>query len=227
VSLDIWDAPDHLYLARTDEVSPYRPFFTGDVFDDLAIPGVQHEGAAIIIAHPCAMRGKNARLLDKVLVASVESHQKVPAHKWADGYYDRMPLPDLQGAGTAFEVAWLERLGRAERMHLLAAKRIACLSSVGVNLLQQRTVFHLTRVDIPTAKIWEAFSHTYEEAELLEEWTEALAASGVTADDAAQSFETWIRQENRQERLRDPQARAPIRAEMRRTLRNQGVNGMQ
>lgn len=168
------------------------------------------------------MRGPSAALRDRVLVASVDSHQAVPAKKWSDGYFDRMPLPELRGEGQSFEVAWLGRLGQAERQHLLLAGRIACLSSVGVNVLQQRLVFFLTRTEVPTSKLWEAFAHTYEEADLLEEWTEALAAAGIGSDDAAASFDVWIKAESRQDRLKDPQQRAPLRSEMRRELSKPG-----
>ena len=37
----------------------------------MAIPGVQDGGMAVVVAHPCSMRGKDAQLEPKVLVASV------------------------------------------------------------------------------------------------------------------------------------------------------------
>ncbi|MCA1703934.1 MAG: hypothetical protein LC808_11970 [Actinobacteria bacterium] len=219
MSLDTWEVADRLYLVRGDEVSQHRPLFTGDVLDDVPIPGVQDSGPGIVVAHPCSMRGRDAQLLERILVAAVAPHDPVPASRWADGYLDRMPLPELRGPGAPFEVGWLDRVGRATRDRLLAATRLACLSTIGVNMLQQRLVCTFTRVEIPTALFWDAFGHTFEEADLLEEWTDTLAAVGVAPTDAAAAFEAWIRAESRQERVKDPQQRAPVRAEMRAELR--------
>lgn len=47
--------------------------------------------------------------------------------------------------------------------------------AVCVNVLQQRLVHNLTRLEVGTSKFWEAFSRTYEESDLLEEWTEGLS----------------------------------------------------
>lgn len=225
MSLDAWDQADRLYRVRGPDVSPYRPFFTGDVLENLPIPGIQDNGAAMILAHPCSMRGRSARLLDRILVAAVQPHDPVPAHKWAQGYYDRMPLPECMGSGSGFFVAQLDDVGKAKRDDIVTACRLACLSPVGVNMLQQRLVHHLTRVEIPTSTIWEAFAHTYEEADLLEEWTEDLNGVLIPSD-AATEFDAWIRTEARQERLRDPQHRAPIRSELRAEVRRrQSVKG--
>lgn len=164
------------------------------------------------------MRGREAKLLNEILVAAVAPHDPVPAHRWTDGFYDRMPLPELRGPGAPFECAWLDQLGRTERAQVESSTRIACASPVGVNMLQQRLVFHLTRVEIPTPTFWDAFAHTYEEADLLEEWTEELGER-LELDVAAAQFEAWIREESRQQRLRDPQKRATIRVELRVELR--------
>lgn len=218
MSLDTWDASDRLYLARGAEVSVSRPYFTGDVLNSIAIPGVQTEGAAMIVAHPCSMRGREARLRNQILVAAVAPHDAVPPQRWTDGFYDRMPLPELRGPGTAFECGWLDQLGRADRVEIQTSERIACASPVGVNMLQQRLVFHLTRVEVPTSTFWDAFAHTFEEADLLEEWADELGER-LGLDAAAAEFEAWIRGESRQQRLRDPQQRAPIRIELRVELR--------
>jgi hypothetical protein len=38
LSLETFETPDDLYLARGDEVNPLRPLFTGDVVAGVAIP---------------------------------------------------------------------------------------------------------------------------------------------------------------------------------------------
>jgi hypothetical protein len=219
VTLETWDDPSGLYLARGDEVADHRPLFTGDVVDDIAIPGVQDHGPGIVVAHPCSMRGKNAQLLDAVLAAAVVPHDPAPPHKWLTGFYDRMPLPHLTGPGGPFHVASIEMVGRARTEHLAAATRIACLSPFGLNLLQQRMIWNLTRLDVPTRTLWDAFGYTYEEADLLEEWLEEVDAEERVTRTAA--FEVWIRDgapNTRQARLRDPQQRASVRAELRKAL---------
>lgn len=216
----MWQSPDDLYLARGNDVSEFRPLFTGDVLEDLGVPGVQDTGRAIVLAHPCSMRGKDAQLEESILVAAVEDHDAVPSQKWEHGYLNRMPLPELDESTGSFAAARLDRIGLAQTLQIMATKRLACLSPVGVNILQQRLVGHLTRVEIPTSKFWEAFGHTYEEADLLEEWTEALADE-VDREQAAADFESWIRADGRQGKLRDPQQRASIRSAMRTELRHQ------
>ena len=55
MSLQTFEKPGDLYLARGDEVNPFRPLFTGDIVADAAIPGVQDGGKAVVVAHPCSM----------------------------------------------------------------------------------------------------------------------------------------------------------------------------
>ena len=112
MTLESWGDPGQLYLTRGDEVVECRPLFTGDVFDDIEIPGVQSGGPGIVVAHPCSMRGKDAVLSDRLLVAAVEPADRTPADRWETGCFDRMPLPELR-APNSFDVAWLERIGRA------------------------------------------------------------------------------------------------------------------
>jgi hypothetical protein len=52
LSLDRPASADELYLARGDEVEPYRPVLTGDVFSGVSIPGVPHDDLGMVISHP-------------------------------------------------------------------------------------------------------------------------------------------------------------------------------
>jgi len=211
VTLATYVDPDELYLARGEEVNGNRPLFTGDVLLDVAIPGVQDRGLGMVIAHPCSVRGAQGRLLDRVLVAAVRPHQQISRRSWADGFYDRTPLPDLDDHGYC--VGHLDELGRAATTDALATVRVACLSDIGVNLLQQRLAFHLTRVEIPTARFHEAFAHTLIEADLLESWTDTLTESGLSAAEAAALFDAFIRQGDPtlQTQLLEPERRAFVR----------------
>ena len=178
-ALEQYSTAEDLYLPRGSDVPAARPVFTGDVFESIAIPGIQDEGMAIVVAHPCSIRGAEGRLLDKVLVASVSTHQPAPPRKWSEGFFDRMPLPELIDEG--FHAAGFALTAPVDGALLQNAKRIACSSAFGVNILQQRMIWHLTRLEVPTYKLHEAFSHTLEEADLLEEWTEYEIARGISA----------------------------------------------
>lgn len=170
MSLEPAAEPFRLYAATGPDVSVYRPLFS-----DVEIPGVGHS-PAIVIGHPCSFRGRNGQLAERTPVASVEPHQPAPAQQWSNGYFNRMPLPGLPLEGS-FHVAWLDRFGLALTSGLTETNRVACLSHAGINQLQQRLVFHQTRLDIPTATFHKAFDHTYEEAELLEDWTTELGSA--------------------------------------------------
>ncbi|MGE0304753.1 MAG: hypothetical protein AB7N61_17080 [Acidimicrobiia bacterium] len=163
-----------------------------------------------------------SRIADRVLVAAVEKHHAVAPQKWTDGYYDRMPLPELRGDGSLFEVAWLAKIGLAETTNLECGRRVACMSPLGLNILQQRTVHFLTRVEVPTRVFWEAFAHTFEEADLLQEWLEELEDT-ATVEQLGEAFERWIREDFRQGRLREAQQRASVRAQLRAEIKNQSI----
>lgn len=223
MALEQYSTPEDLYLARGSDVPVARPVFTGDVFENVAIPGVQEEGMAIVVAHPCSIRGAEGRLLDRVLVASVGAHQPAPPRNWSTGFFDRMPLPELIDEG--FHAASFVLTSPVDGALLQQTKRIACLSAFGVNILQQRIIWHLTRFEVPTYKLHEAFSHTLEEADLLEEWTEHEIAKGISAEVAVVSFDEFIRSPaignagpTLQDWLREPQRRAPVRIRMRTRL---------
>ena len=205
-----------LYLAVGADVNKHRPLFTGDVFRDIKIPGVGRS-PAILIGHPCSIRGRKGRLTDRMPVASVQPHELIPAERWSSGYFNRMPLAGLP-LREQFHAARLDLFGLACTDALFATERIACLSHPGINQLQQRLVYHQTRLALPTGQFHHAFEHTYEEADLLEEWNTELSD---IEDEPVASFEGWIREGSptRQHRLEDSQERAPIRREMRERIR--------
>lgn len=211
MNLDTYDSPDGLYSARGGEVNPNRPVFTGDVFRDVAIPGVQAEGMALVVAHPCSFRVGEGQLAERLLAARVEPTAKQGPNAWRNGFLDRMPLTDLDGTG--YWVGHLDKIGRSLTADLLETERMACLSEFGVNMLQQRLTCHMTRVEIPTATFNEAFAHTFDEAHLLEEWTDTLVVVGWTQTKAAEEFETFLREgtPSLQAKLLDAQQRSSVR----------------
>ncbi|HUB72396.1 MAG TPA: hypothetical protein VL984_18385 [Acidimicrobiales bacterium] len=127
------------------------------------------------------------------------------------GFLNRMPLPDLEGEGHW--AAFFDELGRTTTESLLATERLACLSDFGINILQQRLTCHLTRAQIPTRTFNVAFSNTYEEAELLEEWIVVCAQTGMSFGIATEKFEAFMRsgEPSLQTLLLDPQQRSHVR----------------
>ena len=222
MTLETYAEPADLYLTRGEDVNGRRPFFTGDVFADVPIPGVQDGGMAFIIAHPCTLRGGNAQLREHVLMDAVREHANVGAQAWTRGFFDLMPMPELLGAELC--VGRFEEMGRARTVDLVRTQRLACLSVLAINLLQQRLVWHLTRFDVETFRLHEAFAHTFEEADLLEEWNDVVCDAGVAEAQAAALFEAFIRTDRGggrtyQSDLRDPQHRSSIRSAVRREAR--------
>jgi len=223
VNLATYTDPAELYLARGDEVNPNRPLFSGDIFNEVAIPGVQGPGTEIdkgigmIIAHPCSFRIGQGQLGDRILMAQVRPHTKQGAGAWRTGFLNLMPLTDLTLQSDTTDhnywVAHLELVGLTSSAELVAAERIACLSERGLNILQQRLTAHLTRTEVPTEMFYEAFAHTFEEADLLEEWTDKLVDAGWTQGSAVAEFETFIRADDPslQRRLENPSDRPFVR----------------
>jgi hypothetical protein len=219
LSLETFEKPGDLYLARGEEVNPLRPLFTGDVVADVAIPGVQDGGMAVVVAHPCSMRGKDAQLEPSVLVAAVAESGKIGREAWAGGHFGFMPLPDLVEAGKLW-VARLDDIGKALTEQLVAGVRVACLKPFGVNLLQQRFIWRLTRHEVPTYQLQEVSAHVFEEADLLEEWSDTVCAAGSSPEQAAAAFEAFVRADRGdgntlQSDLRDPQRRSTVRSACR------------
>ena len=215
MSLDTYNSPDELYLARGDEVNPNRPLFTGDVFATLAVDGLDEPSMVMIVAHPCSFRA-GATLEDRVLVAAVHPCEKHGPGAWTRGLFNRTPLPDLRGAGNW--AGHLDEMARARSDQLEQAERVACLSEVSINILQQRLTHYLTRAEIPTTLFNQAFAHTLEEADLLEEWLDTLTAAGWSKGDATGDFEDFLAtgDPTLRQLLRDPQRRATIRTRCRK-----------
>lgn len=211
MKLDTYSDPADIYTARGSEVNPNRPYFTGDVFRASSAPEGELGDMSMIVAHPCSFR-VGSQLAERVLVVRVESTQKVGPGAWQTGYFDRMPLPNLDGAGTWIGI--FSELSQAPTSELLGATRIACLSEIGINILQQRLTYHLTRTEIPTHIFNQAFSHTLEEADLLEDWTDGLGSKGWDRAASALAFETFMRagDPSMQDQLLDAQRRSSVRA---------------
>lgn len=175
-------AAGDLYLARGADVEVCRPVLTGDVYERIAIPGVDDDpGMAIVLAHPCSMR-QGPHLRSHVQMARVSIGAGIPLTDWSRGHFGVMPLPGLSSEDEMVARATFELAGRVPTGELSRGTRIACLDSVGITLLLQRLVFSLTRFAVPLDRLHESIAHVLEEADLLEDWIRArlrLAAEGT------------------------------------------------
>ena len=220
-TLEFPQSSDELYLAAAPtDVEPSRPLLTGDVFADIQVPGFDESGPAIILTHPCSMRVDGVNLADRLLMARVTPSSGVPLHKWATGFFRIMPLPDLNGGCHA---ARLDEIGLVMSSAVQSAQRLACMTPLGINLLQQRFIAYLTRFVVPTFRLNEACAAVFDEADLGEEWALVTVAAGMSLERAAVAFHDWLRSADssgltRQEQLAEPQRRSGVRRDMRRHL---------
>jgi hypothetical protein len=228
LTLATYKSPEELYRASGEEVNPLRPFFTGDVFAQVVTSEAAGASMAMIVGHPCSMRS-GGRLSDRLLMATVREQPALPPSAWECGHYAKMPLPDVVEAGR-LHVAHLDDIGMLQTDRLRSARRIACLSEFGVNMLQQRVVWHLTRLEVQTFTFHEAFAHTQDEADLLEEWNDVVCTAGVREVDAIAAFEQFVRADrgagkSLQDNLKDPQLRSAVRATCRAEARRVAEEG--
>lgn len=216
-----------LYRARGEDVSDLRPVFTGDVFDDVPIPGsanATRRRTVMVVQHPCAMRTNGVDLAPKLLVAEVGNRKPLEEHEWL-GNYSLVPLPDLRPdlkTNKRHQAANFDRLHMVDSADL--AVRVASMSPTGVCLLLQRWVHFSSRVVVPTFQLHETIEGEYEEADLIEDWCiDRTIEAGVTAAAATAECVAWLRDQardpTRQALLKEPQRRAGVRAEMRAELR--------
>ena len=72
----------------------------------------------------------------------------------------------------------------------------------------------------PKYLLQEVSAHVFEEADLLEEWSDTVCAAGASPEQAAASFEAFVRADRGggntlQSALRDPQRRSTVRSACR------------
>lgn len=212
-----------LYLGRGEDVGLSRPVMSGDVFTGVDVSAANHPGGIVmVVAHPCSMRGARGRLRPRLTVAPIRPYDDVPFERWPTGHNNVFPLPSLGGDGDQARSASLLELATADSAHLLRERRIAALTTRGVLLLQQRLVFSLTRVLVGLEKFEEQSAHVLLEAELEDEWVDALMGEDADGEEAitAQSgaFAAFMDAGSR-ELLLDPERRSDVARAVRAEIR--------
>lgn len=227
-TLEAPSTAEELYYAIGDEAPASRPLLTGDVLTDVEIPGLNDgSGSAIILTHPCAMRRDGVVLADRIFVARVRPYQAIPLNRWTDSHFKVMPIPAPHGPLQGDFAGFFNEASLVHGDALDIAKRIICLSESGINLLQQRLVYHLTRFVVPTVRLHQVSVQVFREVELQEEWVVAATEAGADIVKAQRAFHEWLRssdaegQPTRQSRLHDQQQAAAVRREMRAAVKQQ------
>lgn len=191
--------PDDLYEERGG-VSYCRPILQGDIFEGVVLPGFGDEPRRVqIVTHPCSMR-RGSAINKRIQVAPIEDHQKVP--DW-NGHGRVMPLPDLHEDG-AWHAAKFVDLTAVTAAELTVQRRIASLSHPGIHVLQQRLVFHNTRVTLPLGDFRKMSAPVLAEAEMQELWVETVMPKGHqtagTVEEAGVAFQAWLSEDDEHRR---------------------------
>jgi hypothetical protein len=202
------DDPEDLWLAVGDEVPAHRMLMQGDVV-------LTEVGPLLVVTHACSIR-RGAELHDTQMAAPIESHA-VP--KW-DGSYDWMPLPGAPVPAVDKAAGLLRVLRSVDTSLLVAGDRVAVMSNLGIQLLQQRLAHHLTRVAIDTAELAEHCAPILAEAELHEDWLGALGPNTEA------QFHEFLDSDDRKLRswLTDPAMRSQAMTTVRREIRQRSDN---
>jgi hypothetical protein len=209
------DSAEELYRYRGQDVVRARPIFQDDVFEHVEIPGLDDgPGLAMVMTHPCTMRGKGGLLQPRLLMGRV-APSAIMRLPWK-GSFKLFPLPELVPGRTGGHWAVnFEDMGPVRTELLGFDDRIACLDDRGVLLLQQRHTHHLTRYVVETQVLYEQSAPVLVEAELLEEWLgAALHRVDDQGWDAAQRQETTMFDDffsSMRDHLKDASRRAAVR----------------
>lgn len=197
------EGPEDIWQAVGADVPAHRILMQGDVI-------VTRVGPLLVVTHACSMR-RGAELHATQMAAPVEDHRVA---NW-DGSYDWMPLPGGPVPDINHPAGLLRVLRSVDTSELLAGERIAVMSNLGIQLLQQRLAHHLTRVAIPTAELAEHCAPILAETELHEDWVRAFGAG------AEEEFHDLLGADDRKLRdwLADPAKRAQAMSKVRREIR--------
>ena len=183
-SSDIPWLPDQdIYLEKSTapHVRSSRPWNQGDIFDDVPIILSKRKdgepqskilrGAAMLIGHPCSVRGGTSlAVFQNVCQVRVATAKEVEALSSAwDRYLQLFPLPRFRN--DELWVADFNLLGTVIRDHLYN-QRIVCLNHLGWAAFQRRYATHSLRIDQPLEKRLEDTRSLWNEIEIWEEWCE-------------------------------------------------------
>lgn len=239
-ALDPLPTVDEFYDYRgrpeVDEDAPpiWLPVHQGDVFEGVQVPGVppsnrDESPLAMVFMHPCTMR-RGAVLTDLITVFQVRTES---ARKHIDPdrlmrWFSVMPLLDLRPGTTSTHVADFLHIGVVPSSELDRAKRIGSLTASARQLVQQRVIYHLTRLAVPLHDLAMQTRALERELELQATWCErACERNGETAAvvaDAESAFDAYMSDNDRRVLLDDDAAVHQVIAEVNREVRQRYAN---
>lgn len=219
---------DQIFLAKGDDVDPLRPVFTGDVFSKVPLhtsKGDVEPRMAVVLQHPCSMRANGVDLAPRLLVCEVRQHRQLTPDEWLT-FRRLMPLSGLIDVATSkrHQAAMFDRVDVVASSNLVIEHRIACLHELGVDLLLQRWVSHLTRFVVDRTSINGVVGGGFQECELVAEWCATAVPAGVPPAQAQSDCISWLRSTSLggvtlQDALEDPGSRSRARRDMQDELR--------
>ncbi len=196
--MDSIDA-EYLYEER-GAVSFSRPILQGDIFEDVTLPRFDDQPRRVqIVTHPCSMR-RGAVINERIQVAPVEPHQKVG--DW-NKFGRVMPLPDLLNDGAWHATKFVDLTAFAAGV-LTPERRIASLSHPGIHVLQQRLVWHNTRLTLGLVNFREQSAPILAEAEMQELWIDTIvdkdARTAEAVEAAGVGLQAWLSEDDNRRR---------------------------
>lgn len=212
VPLEEPEGDDDLYV-RGDDLSPFRPILTGDVFTDVPLSDHDEPQTVMLIGHPCTMRGRSGQLRSRLPAALVLPFGGLAYAKWPRGHYSHFPLLGGQGLAESMS-AHLDDWAMVPREELMRSRRKVVLTqNRGILILQQRFVHSLTRVVVGLDTLLQEEAHVLEEASLEEDWLTDLCEES-TLDEEIKRFAKFMDSGLRGDLL-DPTKRAAVRKSVR------------
>lgn len=209
--LAVVEDPESLILATGDDVNRSRPLYTGDVFAGVVIGVFGTEPLNVIVmSHPCAIR-KGPELLPLMHVAPLRGHSSSGKQMWT-GNFRLMALDGVAAVtGLTNPVVCLDETALVSTEQLALDKRTACLERRGVNVLRQRFIHQMTRLQVSEHVLDHEAAPQHEEIDMLEEWVGFADSHGVNQETAEREFHNWIRTGSRQDDLKSPAMLATLR----------------
>ena len=196
--MDSIEAED-LYEER-GAVSFSRPILQGDIFEGVLLPGFDDQPKRVqIVTHPCSMR-RGPVINERIQVAPVEPHQRVG--DW-NKFGRVMPLPDLLNDSRWHATKFVD-LTAVAAGELTPERRIASLSHQGIHVLQQRLVWHNTRLTLGLVNFRGQSAPILAEAEMQELWIDTILDSGARTAEAVEAtgvgFQAWLSEDDNRRR---------------------------
>jgi hypothetical protein len=196
-NLEVPRSYEALFDCFNEDPGLARPVMTGDIFKNLET--LDGKVNAMVVSHPCTMRGEGGVLGSRILVAKIREHKEIDKADLAENHFSFFPFGTHPVKERKHGVVDFNATYPCTGDSLRDAERVACLNSYGLSVLHQRYVYFLTRVSIKPAEFDAALRSPLLEAELLQDWTEGYLsfneveeATWEDVEEAAKQFDEFV-----------------------------------